>query len=87
MKTKNFLTSACRYCRYYNPEGRRGGICQQLGVLVQGKWQACSLAIPHFSPPWDDFDEIMILEKSLSLDCSDTCSVVEASNSEEVVVH
>ena len=87
MKTKNFLTSACRYCRYYNPEGRRGGICQQLGVPVQGKWQACSLAIPHFAYPWDDLDEIMILEKSLSLDCSNNCSVVEASNSEEVVVH
>ena len=87
MKTQHFFTSACRHCRYYNPEGRRGGMCQQLGVPVQGKWKSCSLAVSPFASPWDDLDEIMILEKSLSLNCLDNCSVIEASSSEEVVVY
>lgn len=39
---------ACRHCRYFVPEGRRGGSCQLLDAFVQGKWQACSLSIPFF---------------------------------------
>jgi len=39
---------ACSHCRHYVPEGRRGGNCQLLGVVVQGSWQACSLSIPFF---------------------------------------
>ena len=52
------LTSACRYCRYYKTEGRRGGLCQQLGAPVQGSWSACSLAIPPFAPSWEGFEEV-----------------------------
>jgi hypothetical protein len=37
---------ACRYCKHYAPEGRRGGICGQLGVFVQGQWAACRLVLP-----------------------------------------
>ncbi|WP_088241533.1 hypothetical protein [Calothrix rhizosoleniae] len=51
------LTSACKYCRNYKPEGRRGGVCQQLGVPVQGSWSACSLAVSPFTPSWKDFEE------------------------------
>lgn len=51
------LTSACRYCHYYKPEGRRGGVCQQLGALVQGNWKACSLAVPPFAPSWESLED------------------------------
>lgn len=61
MKTLNPLTSACRYCRYYNPEGRRGGMCQLLGVQVHGSWNACHLAIPAFAPSWENLEQMMKL--------------------------
>ena len=64
MNTDNF-TSACRYCRHYNPEGRRGGTCQRLGVPVQASWKACALASPPFSD-WN-IDEVVQLESCLSL--------------------
>lgn len=56
MKPNKFLTSACRYCRHYQPEGRRGGMCQQLGAPVQGTWKACSLALPPFAPSWETLE-------------------------------
>lgn len=65
MKTVN-LTSACRYCRYYQPEGRRGGMCEQLGVPVQACWSACSMASPPFTS-WKTLEEFVHLEQSLSL--------------------
>lgn len=61
MKNIKFLTSACKYCRYYNPEGRRGGNCQQLGAPVLGNWKACSLALPPFAPSWETLEEVWIL--------------------------
>lgn len=61
MKSLDLLTSACRYCQYYKPEGRRGGNCQQLGVIVQGSWKACALAIPAFAPSWKGLEEIIML--------------------------
>lgn len=70
MKTANFLTSSCRYCRYYGPEGRRGGVCQQLGVPVQAQWKACNLAARPFSSAWESLEEVMRLESSLSLNYS-----------------
>ena len=85
MKTKNFLTSACRYCRYYNPEGRRGGMCQQLGVPVQAKWNACVLAAPPFASTWDSLEQIAFLNKSLSLESSADFSSVKASESEDIL--
>ncbi|VEP17859.1 conserved hypothetical protein [Hyella patelloides LEGE 07179] len=81
MKEKNFFNSACRHCRHYQPEGRRGGSCQQLGVSVDSSWKACILA----SAPFDDsinnldttlttldtalitLEEIVQLETALSL--------------------
>ncbi|XHX76836.1 MAG: hypothetical protein RBJ76_20710 [Stenomitos frigidus ULC029] len=59
MKTLSSPTSVCRRCRYYAPEGRRGGYCQQLNAAVQGAWTACSLAIPLFSPAWENLEDIM----------------------------
>jgi hypothetical protein len=40
--------SICRHCQHYQPEGRRGGQCQQLSGSVQAAWKACSLAVPVF---------------------------------------
>lgn len=54
----NPVTSACKSCRFYTPEGRRGGNCQQLGVPVRGSWKACSLALPPFAPSWESLEEI-----------------------------
>ena len=45
--------SACRHCRHYTPEGRRGGQCDQLDTLVHGDWKACPLALPAFAPSWE----------------------------------
>ncbi|WP_204102637.1 MULTISPECIES: hypothetical protein [Spirulina sp. CCY15215] len=72
MNTEKLLTSACRCCTFYSPEGRRGGTCQQLGVPVKGCWKACSLAAhPFAKSSWQDWDAgIVHLEHSLSLNCS-----------------
>ncbi|MBF2051234.1 MAG: hypothetical protein EDM05_029480 [Leptolyngbya sp. IPPAS B-1204] len=52
MKPVNDRISACRHCRSYRAEGRRGGYCQQLGVPVQGSWKTCSLAMAPFTANW-----------------------------------
>jgi hypothetical protein len=67
MKTANFATSSCRNCRYYHTEGRRGGICNQLSVSVQGEWPACSLAARPFNTAWESLEEVVRLEHSFSL--------------------
>jgi hypothetical protein len=61
MKNIKYLTSACKYCRYYQPEGRRGGMCQQLGAPVQASWKACSLALPPFAPSWERLEDVWSL--------------------------
>lgn len=72
MNPSNFPTSACRVCRFYQPEGRRGGMCQQLGVPVSASWKACSLALPPFAPSWESLEAIwqkdkIMLKESLSV--------------------
>ncbi|MCU0542845.1 MAG: hypothetical protein MUE44_11715 [Oscillatoriaceae cyanobacterium Prado104] len=65
---KTSLTSACRQCRHYTPEGRRGGLCQRLNVPVQSQWTACSLAAPPFAPSWENIETISLWpEKSVTL--------------------
>ncbi|MGJ5676688.1 MAG: hypothetical protein ACR9NN_24310 [Nostochopsis sp.] len=61
MKNVKYLTSACKYCRYYQPEGRRGGMCQQLGAPVQASWKACSFALPPFAPSWEKLEDVWSL--------------------------
>ncbi|MCW5314536.1 hypothetical protein GTQ43_12165 [Nostoc sp. KVJ3] len=61
MKPIKFLASACKYCRHYQPEGRRGGMCQQLGAPVQATWKACSLALPPFAPSWETLEDAWTL--------------------------
>jgi len=41
--------STCRYCHFYQIEGRRGGSCQRLGVPVQGDWKVCAVAALPFA--------------------------------------
>lgn len=52
MKPVYSMSSCCRNCRYYEPEGRRGGYCQQFNAPVQSNWKSCPLATPAFAPSW-----------------------------------
>lgn len=56
----NCLTSMCRSCRYYQPQGRRGGQCEMLGVSVQSHWKACHLAASPFVVSWEESQKIGI---------------------------
>jgi hypothetical protein len=58
MVNQNCLTSACRYCRFYRPEGLHGGNCQQLNVSVHSNWKACQLALPAFANTWENAEEL-----------------------------
>ncbi|MBD2393317.1 hypothetical protein H6G11_03500 [Cyanobacterium aponinum FACHB-4101] len=70
MTHNNHCTSACRYCRFYSPEGRRGGMCSQLGVSVKAHWKSCHFASPVFDHNWQPLPDIALLEKSFSLGCA-----------------
>lgn len=59
LKSINCITLACRHCRNFQPEGRRGGQCEQLGVPVHGSWPACSLVILPFAPTWEVADPLV----------------------------
>lgn len=50
----NSITN-CRFCRYYSPEGRRGGSCERLDVPVDSTWEACKLAVHPFEA-WQTFE-------------------------------
>jgi hypothetical protein len=65
MKTPNCLASACRHCRFYQPEGRRGGHCSQLDAPVRGNWKACSLAIPPFAPSWEALEGLRLWQEEM----------------------
>jgi len=49
MSNLNQSNLSCRHCRYYRPEGQRGGQCQMLSVPVRGVWSACLLVVPVFT--------------------------------------
>ena len=59
--------SVCRYCRFYQPEGRRGGSCQKLGVPVESKWKACTLASSPFRSTATKLEEIFQLKTAVRL--------------------
>ena len=61
MVDQNCLTSACRYCRFYRPEGLHGGNCQQLNVSVHSNWNACQLALPAFANTWENAEELTVV--------------------------
>ncbi len=56
---------ACRYCQYYSPEGRRGGVCQKLMTQVESNWKACSLALPPFAPSWENRNSIVMWHQKI----------------------
>ena len=67
MKRVNNTNSSCRHCRFYRPEGRRGGACQKLNVPVESNWEACSLASSPFTSSLKELEKIIHLESTLSL--------------------
>jgi hypothetical protein len=56
MKLIKSLTSTCRCCRYYQPQGRRGGMCEKLSAPVQGVWKACPFALAAFVTSWETLE-------------------------------
>jgi len=64
IRNQDSAISACRHCQNYVPQGRRGGQCRQLDVLVHGAWKACSLAIPPFSSRWHLDDVVLWTQES-----------------------
>lgn len=67
MNEINFSTSVCRYCRFYEPQGRRGGSCQMLNVAVQSNWKACAFASPPFETTLTKLEDIFQLKTSIPL--------------------
>ncbi len=66
MKETQFSTSNCRHCRFYQPEGRRGGSCQILGVPVQSRWKACTLSLSPFSTTLEKLEDIFQMDTAIS---------------------
>lgn len=57
--------SFCRCCRYYEPEGQRGGFCQLLDAPVKGAWTACHLAASPFGCSYSEaLRESNLLDKN-----------------------
>jgi hypothetical protein len=44
MHSQNSTPSVCQNCRHYQPQGRRGGVCQMFQTFVESQWESCSLA-------------------------------------------
>lgn len=63
MQDPSCLPKTCRHCRFYTPEGRRGGQCGRLTAPVLSHWQACSLALPPFAPSWEIATTMIALSK------------------------
>ena len=67
MKEMQFKNAACRHCRFYEPEGRRGGSCQKLGVPVESNWKACKLASSPFESPLKKLEDMFQLNSSIEI--------------------
>jgi hypothetical protein len=67
MKSAQCRVSSCSRCRFYAPEGRRGGQCSQLGVPVNSRWAPCSLAMPVFSAPLVEMKPLDFLPQPIEL--------------------
>lgn len=51
MESAGSRALCCGRCAHYTPEGRRGGHCDQLNVVVKSGWKSCPLAAPVFLTP------------------------------------
>ena len=69
-------TSNCRYCRFYQPEGRRGGSCQMLGVPVQSSWKACTFASSPFDTTLKKLEDIFQLDTPAEIGSSRATSSI-----------
>lgn len=72
MNEINFSASTCRFCRFYQPEGRRGGACRMLGVPVESSWKACALAASPFETTLKKLEDIFQLDSTSSAIVSTT---------------
>jgi hypothetical protein len=82
MKSAQCRVLSCSRCRFYAPEGRRGGQCSQLGVPVESRWAPCSLAVPVFAPPLVTMKPLDFLPQPLDLgfaEVSREAALLEAS--------
>lgn len=70
-------TSVCRYCRFYQLEGRRGGSCQKLGVPVESNWKACTLAASPFKTTLTKLEEVFRLN---AVKLADNISGIDAKD-------
>jgi hypothetical protein len=59
--------SVCRHCKFYRPEGRRGGHCEKLAASVQSQWEACALACHPFTSDWDDISRLAVSNGRVAL--------------------
>ena len=85
MKKVNSPNSSCRHCRFYRPEGRRGGVCQKLSVPVDSNWEACVLACSPFSNSLKNLEEIVHLETAFSLKYANNSKITVNHKSKDVM--
>ncbi|MFZ4675678.1 MAG: hypothetical protein ACOYM4_08280 [Nodosilinea sp.] len=71
MKSAQCQVSFCSRCRFYAPEGRRGGQCSQLGVPVESRWAPCSLAVPVFATQLLEMNPLSCLPQPIRRELSD----------------
>ena len=93
MNEIDISTSTCRYCRFYQSEGRRGGSCQKLGVPVESEWKACTLACSPFKTTVKKLEDIFQLNLAVELvsntsktDAKNNCSKIVTSKIARVAV-
>jgi hypothetical protein len=67
MQVTPLSISVCRLCKFYRPEGRRGGHCEKLDASVQGQWEACPLASHPFMSDWDEVSRLAIANRRVAL--------------------
>ena len=77
MNEINFSASTCRFCRFYQPEGRRGGACQMLGVPVESSWKACALAASPFETTLKKLEDIFQLDSTSAIEPTSGMQVEE----------
>ncbi|MGK7896431.1 MAG: hypothetical protein AB4372_23145 [Xenococcus sp. (in: cyanobacteria)] len=85
MNKVNSPNSSCRHCRFYLPEGRRGGLCHKLSVPVDSNWKACALARSPFSNSFKKLEKIVHLETAFSLKYANETKVTVNPKTKEIV--
>lgn len=69
MNPQSCSISACKHCRCFRSEGRRGGVCGRFETFAAGDWASCPFALPIFDEGnWETATDLIHLEKSFSLE-------------------